>query len=258
VSYLSGVAPFTTVATGSQQSSAAGSTAVVFGFPAAAVVGDLTIGLLYSTVDPMAAVDAGEGWKLLAGAYDAANSYGLAMWGVINTRPGASGRAGITLATSGPWLSYTYTFRPVYPFRFDLGAAVNAQNPYMATADSRTQQFNSYEAAGPAHTIAQGLTLIAAGCTNNGTVIPTAAALSNHTERIDNGATSPPFNVSLQSRHVFGVGTAIDVYSVLSSTTYWSNTSARTKRVGLRAFVPVVGATMGNRNRYLASRRRGW
>lgn len=234
--------------------SGSATTAVTVTASASVAPHDLLVLVLYTSVNCCDALDAGEGWVLLDGGFDGTNNYGFSMWGCISARAGAT-RNGLTLSSSGNWRAQNYAYRPIAPFRFHLGGRIAGGDWFNATADSRSMSWNPFRGAGNAALFVQGISLLAAGCTNNASVLPTATAPTSHTERFDTGATTAPAsNVWLGDKTTVTAGT-VDIYSTITNATFWSNTSARTNRACARAFVPVLsGALTG---RYVAPRRIG-
>jgi hypothetical protein len=176
------------------------------------------------------------------------------VWGGFLRR--TSGVLGLTAASSGNYCSQCYAYRPVNAgLRFALSEAVDDRDWYNATADSRVQSWNPMRGPGLAILNAQGITLLAAGCTNNASVLPTASAPTGWTERFDTGTTAAPsFNIWLGDRNI-GTPGAPDQHATVTNASFWSNTSARTKRAGIRVFIPIVGYAAARRGRYGAARR---
>lgn len=215
-------------------------------------VGNLLVMVLYATVDPGNARDAGEGWVLLDSAFDAGNSFGVAIWVAISRRAGTT-RSGLTLASAGNWANAVAIFRlayastwPEYNHLFwDLAGRVRGGTWYSGTADSRTMSWSPMEGPGVAGNGFMGIELLGAGCYNGGTV-PTATAPTGYTERIDQGvATGAMMNVSLNYRTPTSAnGTLATDYALqtVSVANYYSVSGAQTNRAAVRGFIPIGGS----------------
>lgn len=255
MSYVAGVLPFNPIGAGSVSSSAS-ATSIGITLGGTFGVKQIVIAVIYSGMDPRNFSDAGGGWVRIAADWDGANSFGLSMWATILNH--ASSRPSLTSPVAGSYVSYCYAFatQPAHAsLAFALSEYVDGGPMWSATADSRSHTFNPYVGGGKAFDGAQGLSLFAAGCKNNATVLPTATAPSGVTERFDTGVTAAPsFNVWLGYRSGAQQGSP-DLYSTITNSTFWSNTSTRTNRCSLRAFIPVVGHVAAHRGRYGSARR---
>jgi hypothetical protein len=252
MSYWGGGTGHTNAGGGTLQTGIA-TTAVTCTVSSAVAAGDLVVMALYATVNPGAAVDAGEGWVLLDSGFDAGNAYGMAIWAHISTRGGTS-RNGLTLETAGDWAGITYSVHPIWPFQFSFVGAVGSQNCFNAVADSRSMSWNPFRAAGFAANTWQGMTILVAGC-YNGATVPTATAPTLYYERVDTGIATTPFVNLWIGERAGGSTFATSIYDTVTNTTFYTTSGAQTKRASCRAFVPFIGNVNAYRGRYLSGRR---
>jgi len=253
MSYYSGAVPYLAVAQGNLTSGTASAT-VTTEATTQTLPGDLLVLVLYATVDPAAAIDAGEGWVLLDSGFDGANGYGIAMWVAVSAKAGLT-RTGLTLASSGNWAAVLSFFRPLSSLRWGLSGKVAGGNWYNATADSRSMSWNPYRGAGFAGNGLQGVELLGAGCANGG-VVPTATAPTGYTERADQGiVAAPSMNISLNYR-VPATANLVTNYALttVTNSTYYTTSGAQTNRASVRGFVPIVGLS-SYPGRYFSGRR---
>jgi hypothetical protein len=247
VSYLSGANPYTSVGSGTLQAST-GAAGVTVSANASTLAHDLIVAVLYAAGDVTLAVDAGEGWVLLDGGYNAGSTYGCGLFACISARAGAT-RAGLTLASSVAWTLQCHTYRPIAPFRFTLAGAVGSRNWFNSTASSTANARPAFaRGAGASQFRAQGIELTGGGYNNAGTTT-TAGNITNYTERFDTGQVSPAHGVALEDLTTVTQGT-VGQYGTLSCTL----AAAKTNHGGVRAFVPlIVGPPL--RGRYASGRR---
>jgi hypothetical protein len=238
------------------------STAVTSATTAQTAVGQALVMVVYANVDQLGAVDTGEGWVQVESQFDATNNIGLAIYFVIARRPGAT-RVGITLPTAGNWVSATGiltmgldTARQQAPIQFDLGARCGAGNMWVDLTDVRSMTWDPWKNGwGNGGNGAQGVEIIACGCSNGGTV-PTATAPTGYSELLDNGVSAAPsYNVWAGFRNASTSGAAVNYFGqTVTNSTFFSTTGSQTNRCSIRGYIPFC-ALSHSPGRYLSRRR---
>lgn len=237
MSYFSGAAPYSLGSVGTLTTSA-GSSTVTVTCNSSIAHGDLLVLTVYAEGDITRAVDAGEGWVCLDCGYNSTDNFGLGLFGCVMSRSTTS-PAGLTLPASMPWTAHNYFYRPLGGLRWDLSGVVGSKNWFndatSATAGTRPR----FAGAGLATFNAQGLQVSAFGYDNGGTTT-NAGTPTNWSERFDTGQVAPPHGIILNDK--------LGMTTVDHNGTFAANLGvAKTKRAGVRAFIPLIGAAARDR-----------
>lgn len=187
--------------------------------------------------------DPGDGWIILGSFRDPTDMDGGFFAACIAPRAGAAGWASIPF-TSDLAIYYdaqVHTYRIVQPARFALGQVGVADYIYNSASGTPLQ------APAINQPYQQVIDLIGRGYNNNGTTT-TVGNITNFTERFDTGEATGQYGIVLNDR-------TAQITGAVQNPLVTSNLAvAKTRRVGFRAMIPIIGNTM-NRGRLQGSRR---